>query len=421
MAGGPGLTHRLGIQGPQEATMTTYIIIGNGVAGNAAAESLRKYDKRGKIVIFAKEQFPFYYVPALPEFLAGEKDLSGLIIHNLDWYDKNQIELHLETAIAGIDPAAKTVRTARGERYQYDRLLLATGGNSFVPPIKGADSAGVFTLRTLEDARKLKEFARQARQAILIGGGLLGLEAGNGLRKAGLKITVVEFFPRLLPRQMDVPGAALLQRQMEAMGFNFYLGATTREIKREDGKLHVELQDGESLTADLVLISAGVRPELTLAQSLGLAVDKGVKVDDQMKTALDDVYAAGDLIEHRGRFYGIWPAAQEQGRVAGAAMAGQKVAYAGTVPSNRLKVVGIDLFAAGEIDVEGNLESLVSQNAKRHIYRKLVMKDNVLVGAILLGDLRGSKEIEQAIKTKKDIGALKAELAGGTLDFRRLK
>jgi nitrite reductase (NADH) large subunit len=401
--------------------MTTYIIIGNGVAGNAAAESLRQYDKRGKISLFAREKYPFYYVPALPEFLAGEKDLGALIIHNLDWYDKNQIDLHLETDITEIDPAAKTVLTGRGERYQYDRLLLAAGGNSFVPPIKGADSEGVFTLRTLGDAQKIKAFAQKSRQAILIGGGLLGLEAGNGLRKAGLKITVVEFFPRLLPRQMDVPGAALLQRQMEGMGFDFYLGAKTREIRREGGKLHVDLEGGESLAADLVLISAGVRPELTLAKSLGLAVDKGVKVDDQMKTALDDVYAAGDLIEHRGRFYGIWPAALEQGRVAGAAMAGQKVAYTGTVLSNRLKVVGIDLFSAGEIDVDGALESLVSQNAAQNTYRKLVLQDNVLVGAILLGDLRGSQEIEQAIKTKKDLSALKSELAGGSFDFQRLK
>jgi nitrite reductase (NADH) large subunit len=401
--------------------MTTYIIIGNGVAGNAAAESLRKYDKRGKIVIFAKERYPFYYVPALPEFLAGEKDLSALIIHNLDWYDKNQIDLHLETDITGIDPAAKTVLTAQGERYRYDRLLLATGGNSFVPPMKGADSEGVFTLRTLGDAQKIKEFARNCRQAILIGGGLLGLEAGNGLRKAGLKITVVEFFPRLLPRQMDVSGAALLQQQMEGMGFAFYLGAKTREIRREAGGLRVELEEGPSLPADMVLVSAGVRPELTLARSLGLAFDKGVKVDDQLRTGLDDIYAAGDLIEHRGRFYGIWPAALEQGRVAGAAMAGQKVEYAGTLLSNSLKVVGIDLLSAGEIDVEGALESLVSQDAAQKSYRKLVLKDNVLVGAILLGDLRSSKEIEQAIKAKKNLAALKTELAGGSFDFQRLK
>ena len=175
--------------------MTTYIIIGNGVAGNAAAESIRKHDKTGKIIIFSKEKYPFYYVPALPEFLAGEKALKGLIIHDIDWYQKNQIDLHLETDIAGIALAQKSVVTGKGERYQYDKLLLATGGTSFIPPIKGAELDGVLTLRTLGDAEKIKELAQRSRQAVLIGGGLLGLEAGNGLRKAGLKVSVVEFFP----------------------------------------------------------------------------------------------------------------------------------------------------------------------------------------------------------------------------------
>jgi len=400
--------------------MTTYIIIGNGVAGNAAAEAIRKHDKDGKISIFSKEKYPFYYVPALPEFLAGEKDSKRLIIHDLDWYEQNRIDLHLDTDIAGIALAQKSVVTEKGERYPYDKLLLATGGNSFVPPIKGADTEGVFTLRTLEDAEKIKEFAKRSRQAVLIGGGLLGLEAGNGLRKAGLKITVVEFFPRLLPRQMDVPGAAMLQRQMEAMGFSFHLGAKTSEIRRNAGGLHVELEGGGSLAADLVLISAGVRPEMTLAKSLGLPMDKGVKVDDQMKTDLDDIYAAGDLVEHRGRFYGIWPAAMGQGRVAGAAMAGQEVQYIGTVVSNTLKVVGIDLFAAGEIDVEGNLEAVVLKDEAKNIYRKLVLKENVLAGAILLGDIRGSKEIEHAIQANQDIAALKTALADPQFDFKRL-
>ncbi len=401
--------------------MTTYIIIGNGVAGNAAAESIRKHDKAGKIIIFSKEKYPFYYVPALPEFLAGEKALKGLIIHDIDWCEKNQIDLHLETNIAGIALAQKSVVTKNGEHYQYDKLLLATGGTSFIPPMKGAELEGVFTLRTLGDAEKIKEFAQRSRQAVLIGGGLLGLEAGNGLRKAGLKVSVVEFFPRLLPRQMDVPGAAMLQRQMEVMGFNFYLGAKTKEIWRDAGGLHVDLEGGESLEADMVLISAGVRPELSLAKSVGLEIDKGVKVDDQMKTDLDEIYAAGDLIEHRGRFYGIWPAAMEQGKVAGAAMAGQDVEYQGTVISNTLKVVGIDLFSAGEIDVEGTLDSIVIKDEAKNIYRKLVIKENVLVGAILLGDIRGSAEIQQAIKRGVNITAIKDELSQEKFDFNRLK
>ena len=194
------------------------------------------------------------------------------------------------------------------------------------------------------------------------------------------------------------------------MGFTFHLGAKTQEILQEFQELTVVLESGEKLPANMVLISAGVRPELTLAQALGLEIDKGVKVDDAMQTSREDIYAAGDLVEHRGRFYGIWPACMEQGEVAGAAMAGQEVKYEGTVPANTLKVAGIDLMAAGDIDAEGQLEAVVSKDEAQKTYRKLVLKDNVVVGAILLGDLKGSNEIQQAIKMKKDISSLSQDI-----------
>jgi len=400
--------------------MTTYLIIGNGVAGNAAAENIRKHDPEGKIVIFSPESRPFYYVPALPSFLAGEKAADQIILHQQSWYDQRRIDLYLDTRVTQIDAAQKFVETDQGERFPFDKLLLATGGNSFVPPIKGADSAGVFTLRTLADADRIKKAAAGAKTVVLIGGGLLGLEAGNGLRKLGLKVLVVEFFPRLLPRQMDAAGAAILARQLEDLGFTFHLGAKTQEIAPGPDGLTVNLESGEKLKGDLVLISAGVRPDLSLAQALGLDIDKGVKVDDTMTTSRDGIYAAGDLIEHRGRFYGIWPAAMEQGAVAGAAMAGQAAKYEGTLPSNVLKVVGIDLMAAGDIDADGKLEAVIHQNEAQKTYRKLVIQDNLLVGAILLGDIRGSAEIQAAIREKTDVSLLKGELAEADFDFKRL-
>jgi nitrite reductase (NADH) large subunit len=400
--------------------MTTYLIIGNGVAGNAAAENIRKYDPEGKIVVFSRESRPFYYVPALPEYLAGAKSVDQVIIHPQPWYDQNRIDLRLDTTVTRIDPDQPVVETHKGERFPFDQLLLATGGKSFIPPMQGADSPGVLTLKTLADADRIKQWAANAKTAVLIGGGLLGLEAGNGLRRAGLKIIVVEFFPRLLPRQMDGPGAAILQSQMEEMGFTFYLGARTKEISSVPGGLEVRLESGENIPGEMVLISAGVRPDLTLAQTLNLDLDKGVKVDDAMRTSRENIYAAGDLIEHRGRLYGIWPAAMEQGAVAGAAMAGQAATYEGTLPSNVLKVVGIDLVAAGDIDADGKLESIVHKNEAQKTYRKLVIQDNLLVGAILLGDIRGSAEIQGAIKKKQDLGGIKGELAQADFDFKRL-
>jgi len=394
--------------------MTTYLIIGNGAAGNAAAEALRKHDSDGELHIFSKERYPFYYLPALPKYIAGTKDIRRLVIHDLEWYKKHRINLHLATEIVQVDPEKKTVETGKRQHYRYDKLLLATGGYAFVPPIKGIESEspfslqtmGIFTLRTLDDAEAIKKKATEGGSVVLIGGGLLGLEAGNGLREAGMNVKVVEFFPRLLPRQMDGAGAAILQKQLEEMGFSFYLGAKTQEIIHNSKRSMVVLESGEKLLADLVLISAGVRPELTLAKALGLEIDKGVKVDDRMQTSQPDIYAAGDLVEHRGRFYGIWPACMEQGKVAGAAMAGQEAKYKGTVPANTLKVVGIDLMSVGEIDAENKFVSLVSLDDKQKIYRKLVIKDDIVIGALFLGDIQGAKEIQEAIRLKQNLGAL---------------
>lgn len=401
--------------------MTHHIIIGNGVAANAAAEKIRAIDKTGSITMFSREKAPFYYVPALPEVLSGEKNIDGITLHNDQWYADNGIELHLAAEVTAIDPRAKTVTTKAGEGFSYDRLLIATGGYSFVPPIPGSNNEGVVALRTAADAQTIKKRAEAAKELVLIGGGVLGLEAGNGLRKAGLRVSVVEMFPRLLPRQMDVPGAAILQKQMEDMGFSFYLGAKTREIAAEGGRLCVNLEAGEKLPADMVMISAGVRPELALAKSIGCETDKGVKVNDAMETGIPDVYAAGDLIEHRGMFYGLWQPSMDQGRVAGENMAGGSAAYTGSVMSNSLKVVGINLTSGGDIDADGKLEAVVMQDAARAVYRKFVLQYNTLVGTILLGDNHGADEILAAIKNKKDVTALKADMARPDFDCSRLQ
>jgi nitrite reductase (NADH) large subunit len=408
-------------QSTREKKMTTYLIIGNGVAGNSAAESIRKIDSQGNILMFSKEKYYFYYVPALPEYLAGRKQVKDFTIHNEKWYDQNRIELHLAAEIVEVEAPQKAVVTKSGGRFSYDKLLLACGGNSFLPPIPGSQSPGVYTLRTIDDAERIRRRAQQCQKAVVIGGGLLGLEAGNGLRQVGLEVSVVEFFPRLLPRQMDVAGAALLKSQMEEMGFHFYLGAKTQEIIPEKDGLWVCLEGGEKLFAEMVLISAGVRPEVALKKSLDLQIDKGVKVDDWMKTGLEGIFAAGDLVEHRGRYYGIWPASMEQGRIAGSNMAGQELQYQGTVPANSLKVVGIDLVAAGEIDPEGKMEAIVMKDEARRTYRKLVLKDNVIVGAILFGDIRGSDEIQKAIQLQKNVSSFKGSLGNQTFDFSKLK
>ncbi|MBW2123324.1 MAG: NAD(P)/FAD-dependent oxidoreductase [Deltaproteobacteria bacterium] len=401
--------------------MRRYVIVGNGVAGTTAAESIRQVDKAGKIDIFTDEPQPFYTRIRLPEYLAGEVDEEKLVVHKPGWYHEHSIELHLEEPVVLVDPEKREVQTTKQAAYPYDRLLLATGSHPFVPPVKGAAKRGVFTLRSLKDAEKIREYAASTKKAVLIGGGVLGLEVGNGLRRLGIEVSVVEFFPRLLPRQMDVPGSELLKRQMETMGFRFYLGARSKEIV---GKARVEgvvLEEGPTLPCDMLLFSAGIRPNLDLARSLDLEIERGAVVNDHLETKRPGVYAAGDLVEHRGLFYGIWPASQKQGEIAGINMAGGEASYQGTVMSNRLKVAGIDLISSGNIDSDRNLKDLVRKDEGKFVYRRLVLEDGVIVGCILMGDISGHREILHAMENRRDVTAFKGDILAEGFDFQKLE
>ena len=388
--------------------MANHLIIGNGVAGTTAAENIRKLDKAGKITIVTEESTPFYYRMRLPDFISGDLAEDKLSAKKDQWYKDQGIELKLETRIQGADPGKKTVSTQSGLQIPYDRLLIATGSRSFIPPMKGSDKKGVFALRTIQDAKDIVAWAKNIQKVVLIGGGLLGLEAGNALRKLGKNLTVVEFFPRLLPRQLDVTGGGRLQKIMEGMGFSFRLGAKTQEIKGEDRASGVLLEGGELLPAEMVIVSAGVRPSLELAKALNLDYDKGVKVDEQMRTNQSGIYAAGDVAEFKGMPYGIWTAATEQGQIAGTNMAGGNALYKGTVMANTLKVIGIDLASAGNIDAENKLESKVLTDEKA--YKKIVLENDQIVGCIMLGDTKGFTKITKLMSEKQNVSQIKDKL-----------
>lgn len=400
--------------------MKNYTIIGNGVAGTTAASKIREMDREGNIRIFSAEPYPFYTRIRLPQLLSGEIGASDLVLRGEKWHSDNAIDLHLGEPIEKIDPVGQDVINAAGNRYHYDELLLATGGYSFIPPIKGSHKKGVFALRTIDDAKRILRYQTKARKPLLIGGGLLGLEAGNGLMKKGTEIQVVEFFSRLLPRQVDERGAHILQTKMEKMGFRFFLEAKSYEILGEERVAGLLLEEGRRLDCDLILISAGVRPDFKLAQDIGLEIDKAVVVDDHLRTSISNIYAAGDVAQHRGIYYGIWPASERQGEIAGINMAGENVTYEGTVMSNRLKVVGIDLVSSGEIDVDGKYHSLVKEDWTGRIYRKIVFDNNHVIGCVLLGDIRGQKQILLAIENKIDISRYKEQMMSEDFDFKQL-
>lgn len=396
-----------------------YIIIGNGVAGTTAATRIRELDSRGEITVLTDETIPFYSRIRLIAYLAKEATEKDIILHKKDWYDRNRIKLLLGHPVSDIDKEEKRVLTAAGESFHYDKLLLATGGFSFVPPIPGSDKEGVFACRSIKDAKEIIKYLEDKRKVILIGGGVLGLEAGNSLRKTGHEVTVVEFFPRLLPRQMDFEGAEILKAQMENMGFVFYLGAKSKEILGGEKVEGLVLEDETEIDGDSIIISAGMRPQAELAEKLGLTIKKGVVVNDRMETDIPDIYAAGDLIEHRDRFYGIWHAAQKQGEVAGINMAGGYAVYEGTTMSNVLKVVGIDVAAAGDIDAEGQHESIIQKDKEKYVYKKLVVIDKILSGCTLYGDISEYQKILKAIMEKRNIEYMREDLKGWNLNDLR--
>jgi len=398
--------------------MGRYVIVGCGTAGATAADKIRSRDEKGEIVVFSEEPVLYYYRPRLPDYIAGRAELQEFTLHPREWWDKRRIDLRLGVKVTKVDPAARTVQTSDGQTISYDSLLLATGARSFIPPVAGTDKEGVFALRDLADADRIVERAEKTSRAVLIGGGLLGLETGHGLLRRGIKVEVVEFFDRLMPRQMDPTGAAKLQAILEGMGFSFHLGARSREILGSGQAEGLSLEDGTEIPGGLVLFSAGVRPNLDLAKEMGLACDKGVTVDDRLATSREGVWAAGDLIEHQGRIYGLWPAAMSQGAIAGINMSGGEELYRGTVPSTSLKVVGVDLMASGEIDAEGKLEAAVFQ--AEGIYRKMVLKEGRIVGCLFLGLNKGAKECQTALEKGAKVDRPLSELGREDFDFTKL-
>ncbi len=401
--------------------MKRYVIVGDGVAGARAGIKVRDTDPEGEIRIFTEEAYPFYYRVRFPELIAGDIKIKDIIIHTKEYYQNKKISLHLEERVTGGDPQKKEITTQLGKSYPYDQLLLATGGYAFVPPIKGVEKKGVFTLRSMNDAVGFMEFLPGVKQAILIGGGLVGLETGGALLKRGIKVAVIETNPRILPRQTDPEGAKILQEKMEKMGFSFFLTAQSDEIVGKDNVEGLRLKDGRFVEGQMAIISAGVRSNLQLAKAMGVETKDGILVNDRMETKTPGICAAGDVAEHRGRCYGLWPAAQRQGEVAGVNMAGGSAVYEGTTVSNRLKVVGVDLTAVGDIDAEGKLECVVRCDRETGVYRKLAFKEDKIVGCLLLGDIKGVQEIQNAIESKIPAKELKKSILEEEFDHKKLK
>jgi nitrite reductase (NADH) large subunit len=397
------------------------VVVGNGMASARALEELLQlapglYD----ITVFGAEPHPNYNRILLSPILSGEQTFSDIVVNDLEWYRRHGIRLHLGQTVTRIDRAARRIVTADGVEAQYDRLLLATGSTPIVLPIPGADLDWVITYRDIADTLAMIAGAQRHHHAVVIGGGLLGLEAANGLRVRGMEVTVVHLMDWIMERQLDRTAAQMLQRSLEKRGIRFLLGRQSEAILGEGRRVRAlrlkpvvgsEPRNGDALPADLVVMAVGIRPNTALAESVGLYCNRGIVVNDTMQTYDPRIYAVGECVSHRGVAYGLLAPLYEMARVCATHLAGMGIGrYAGSIMSTKLKVTGIDVFSAGEIADGKNTEEIVLVDAEGEIYKKLVIRDDRIVGGVLYGDTADGPRYLELLKEKTSIAAIRDRL-----------
>lgn len=395
------------------------VLIGNGMAGARTLEELLKLAPESyDITVIGAEPHPNYNRIMLSPVLAGEKSIDDIVLNDLIWYADNNIALKTGDAVTRIDRVAREVITESGEEVAYDRLLIATGSNPFIIPVPGHNKEGVIGFRDIADVDAMVATSRIFKNAVVIGGGLLGLEAANGLMKNGMNVTVVHLMDTLMERQLDKPAAALLKTSLEARGMKFLMEAQTTEITGVERVQGVKLADGSEIEADLVVMAVGIRPSMTLAQDAGIYCERGIVVSDTMQTFDPRVYAVGECVQHRGTCYGLVAPLFEQAKVAANHLANLGVArYEGSVTSTKLKVTGIDLFSAGEFNESDGDETLLLQDAGSGSYKKLVLRDNRIKGAVMYGDTLDGTWYFQLLREGTDVSAFRNTILFGQHDL----
>ena len=390
------------------------VVVGAGMAGMAAVEAALEHGSDARFTLVGREDDLPYNRVGLSQLLAGALSEQSVQLRPEHWFADRGIDVRRGSAARAIAPADRELELDGGDRVPYDDLVLATGSVARMPPITGLGRRGVFRFRSLADTRRILDAARSARTAVVIGGGLLGLEAARALRERGARVTVVHLADRLMELQLDLLGARLLARAITGLGVDVRVGARTEAIAGNGRVEAVELAGGETLEADMVVVATGVLPDVELARDAGLEVERGVLVDDSGRTSAPGVWAVGECAEHRGMTYGLWAPLLEQARVVGAALAGRPAAFHGAVPATTLKVAGVDLFCAGSAaEPQEDCEEVIALDSRHARYRKLVLRDGRLVGATLLGDLSDARALRELIA---DGGVVPDELLDAPAD-----
>ncbi len=397
------------------------VVIGAGMASGRMLERLfEAAPGTYRVTLFNAERRGNYNRIMLSPVLSGEKTYAEIITHDADWYEEHGVECRFGEPVRAIDRARKVVVTDQGET-AYDKLVIATGSAPFIIPVPGKDLPGVITYRDLDDTEELMAAAdTPGARAVVIGGGLLGLEAAAGLRLRGMEVTVLHLMPHLMERQLDPAAGYLLQKELESRGIEVRCRANTHAILGDSHVTGVQLDDGTEIPADVVCMAVGIRPATEAAKEAGLACGRGIHVDDQMVTSDENILALGECVEHRGTCYGLVAPLYDMARVAAQTLAGAESAYEGSDVSTKLKVTGVDLFSAGDFADGDDREEIVFRDPARGVYKRLVIQENSIIGAVMYGDTADSSWFFGLLKDRTDIAEMRDTLifgpayAGGT-------
>ncbi len=381
-------------------TQEYYVILGNGAAGFQAAKAIRERDKTGAVVLISNEPYPAYNRPMLTKSIVAGLSAEQIAIEGPDWYEENKVYQMLGKEIAAVDRKAREVILESGEKVHFTRLIYALGSECFIPPIEGSALPEVVAVRRLSDVERLEQVMKSAEQAVVIGGGVLGLEAAWELKKAGLKVQVLEAAPVLMGRQLDTGSAEILKEIAEKNGVKIRTGVSIAAIEGDEHVTGVRLADGEVIPAQVVVVSAGVRANTALAEKLGLDIGRAVKVSSRMETSVPGIYACGDCAEYEGMNYAIWPEASEQGRIAGANAAGEQLEYEPVTAALTFHGMNTALFAAGDNGKNPDLlyKTVEYRDMGKGQYRKYYFLNNRLSGVILIGDLSEMAKMTEALQ-----------------------
>nr|WEZ00818.1 NADPH-nitrite reductase [Bacillus subtilis] len=381
------------------------VLVGNGMAGVRAIEEILSVAKdEFQITIFGAEPHPNYNRILLSKVLQGDTDIKDITLNDWDWYEENNIQLYTNETVIKVDTENKTVITDADRIQPYDELILATGSVPFILPIPGADKKGVTAFRDIKDTDTMLAASKQYKKAAVIGGGLLGLEAARGLLNLGMDVSVIHLAPFLMERQLDATAGRLLQNELEKQGMTFLLEKQTEEIVGDDRVEGLRFKDGTSIEADLVVMAVGIRPNTTLGAESGIPVNRGIIINDYMQTEIPHIYAVGECAEHRGIAYGLVAPLYEQAKVLAKHMCGiETKPYEGSVLSTQLKVSGVEVFSAGDFNESEEKKAIKVFDEQDGIYKKIVLRGNQIVGAVLFGDSSEGNRLFSMIQKEADI------------------